>query len=177
MRVLLHIVSAFLLIVLTGGVWRVLPFDVVAPDLGLVVAVYLGASLRGQAWEHTMAAMTIGYLADVVVGAPRGLGALVLGCACLLTRLGTARFLVRGSLFTGVFVFAAGIVSGSLTLLLRAAFGATGAPLSLEVMSVVGSAFLTAVLAPGVFRICRAIDGRFARTEREREALREGFLV
>jgi hypothetical protein len=32
-------------------------------------------------------------------------------------------------------------------------------------------------VAPLVFRLGRWIDARFARTEREREALREGYLT
>ena len=38
-------------------------------------------------------------------------------------------------------------------------------------------ALLSAVLAPLVFKVCRLIDARFARTEREREAAREGYLT
>ncbi len=177
MRILFHIGAAFLLLVVTGGLWRILPFDVVAPDLALIVAVYLGASLRGRAWECTIAALTIGYIDDVLSGTPRGLYAFVLGATCLVTRLATARLLVRGGIFTAIFVFVASVAAAALTLVARAAFGRGASPLSLEVMSIVGSAFLTALVAPAVFRLCRWIDARFARTEREREALRDGFLT
>jgi rod shape-determining protein MreD len=176
-RILSHIAAAFLLLVVTGGIWRVFPFDVVAPAPALVIAVFLGASVRGRVWECTIAALMIGYIDDVLSGAPRGLGAFVLGSVCLQTRVVTARLLVRGSLFISIFTFFAAVVAATLTLIARAAFGAGGAPLSLEVMSVVGGAFLTALVAPAVFRLCRGIDRRFARTEREREALRDGFLT
>jgi rod shape-determining protein MreD len=175
-RVLAHIAAAFALLILIGGTWRVLPFDIIAPTPALVVAVFLGASVRGRLWESTLAALLIGYLDDVLAGAPRGLAAFVLGTTCLLTRLATARLLVRGSVFISVFTFVAAITAAALTLAVRAAFGVPGPPLELEVMNVVGSSFLTALVAPPIFRLCRGIDARFARTEREREALREGFL-
>ena len=177
MRVVAHILAAFLLLAVTGGIWRVFPFDVLAPDPALVVAVFLGASARGRLWECTIAALLIGYIDDVLSGAPRGLGAFVLGTIAVLMRLASARLLVRGSVFIAIICFVAAVVAAALTLAARAAFGAGGPPLELEVMSVVGSAFLTALIAPAIFRMCRAIDGRFARTEREREALREGLLT
>ena len=55
--------------------------------------------------------------------------------------------------------------------------GAEGAPVGSQAAVVFGSAALTGVVAPFVFRMCRAVDARFARTEREREALREGYLT
>jgi rod shape-determining protein MreD len=177
LRILAHIAAAFLLVALCGGVWRIFPFDVVAPDPALVIAVFLGASARGRVWECTVAALVIGYLGDVLGGGPRGLGAFVLGSTCLLARLATGRLLVRGSLFVAVFTFGAAVAAATLTLAARAAFGGASGPLDREVVSVVGSAFLTALIAPAIFRLGRGIDARFARTEREREALRDGFLT
>jgi hypothetical protein len=36
------------------------------------------------------------------------------------------------------------------------------------------SAALTAVLGPGYFRLCRLVDARFARTQRDRDEALEG---
>ena len=41
---------------------------------------------------------------------------------------------------------------------------------------VVGDALVTALLAPLLFTVFRATDARFARTRRERETLRQGYL-
>ena len=175
MRVIAHMTAAFLLVVVVAALWRLTPFDVVTPDVALLVALYLGASVRGQAWEVTIAALCIGYLADVVGGAPRGLGAFVLGATCLLARVATARLLVRGTVFTTVFCLVGALFAAALTFGLRAGFGALGR-LAIELPAALGSSLLTAFFAPLVFRICRWIDARFARTAREREALREGYL-
>lgn len=175
MRIIALMTAAFLLVVFVGAAWRVTPFDVVTPDVALLVALYLGASVRGQAWEVTVAALCIGYLADVVGGLPRGLGAFVLGATCLLARAATARLLVRGTIFTTVFCLIGALAAAALTFALRASFGQLGR-LAIEVPAALGSALLTALLAPMVFRICRWIDARFARTAREREALRDGYL-
>jgi rod shape-determining protein MreD len=176
MRVIAHMTAAFLLVVFFGAAWRVTPFDVVTPDVALLVALYLGASVRGQAWEVTVAALCIGYLADVVGGAPRGLSAFVLGASCLLARLVTARLLLRGTLFTVSFCLSFALTAAALTIGLRAIFGSLGR-LAVEIPAALGSALVTALLAPLVFRFCRGIDARFARTAREREALREGYLA
>lgn len=175
MRTVTHVLCAFLLTVLVGGLWRIMPFDVLVPDLALLVALYLGACVRGQAWEATLAAVVIGYLADVVGGAPRGLGALVLGATCLLARLATARLLVRGAIFTTVFSWVGALFASALTITLRAAYG--GGDLDRDITVGLGASFLTGLLAPAVFRVCRGIDARYARTAREREALREGYLT
>jgi rod shape-determining protein MreD len=177
MRTVTHVLFAFALTVVAGSVWRVAPFDVAAPDLAVLVALYLGASVRGHAWEATLAALLIGYLADVVGGAPRGLGALVLGSTCLLARLATARLLVRGTIFTAVFSWLGALFASAATLLARAAYGARAGDLDRELAAALGATVLTAVLAPLVFRACRGIDARYARTAREREALREGYLT
>jgi rod shape-determining protein MreD len=176
MRVIAHIGAAFLLVALFGAAWRVTPFDVVTPDVALLVALYLGASVRGHAWEVTSAALVIGYLGDIVGGAPRGLGAFVVGACCLLARLATARLLVRGTIFSAVFCFVGAIVAAALTFGLRAAFGELGR-LGVEIPAAIFSALLTGAFAPATFKLCRWIDARFARTAREREALREGYPV
>jgi rod shape-determining protein MreD len=175
MRILTHIAAAFLLLVLLGGLWRIMPFDVITPDLALLVALYLGASVRGHVWEATAAALVIGYLGDVLAVAPRGLGAFVLGAICLLARLATARLLVRGTIFTAVFCLIGALAASALAFIVRASFGELG-PIDRELPAAFGSVLLTAALGPAVFRVCRWIDARFARTARERQALREGYL-
>ena len=176
MRAATHVVAAFLLSVLAGAFWRVMPFDVVAPQVALLVALYLGASVRGQTWEATAAALAIGYLHDIVEGGPRGLAAFVLGAVCLLARLATARLLVRGTVFIMVFSWSGAVVAAVMTWIVRAAGGGT-VRLADELPAAFGATVLTALVAPVVFRVGRTIDARFARTQREREALREGYLT
>ncbi len=179
MRTVTQIVAAFLFAVVMGGLWRVVPIHVMAPDIALLVALYLGASARGHAWEATAAALAIGYLHDVVDGGPRGLAALVLGAICLCARLATARLLVRGTVFTIVFAWLGAVAAAALTCLAQVMFAgdALPVPIGRELPVALGSSLLTALLAPWIFRVCRWIDARYARTERERQALREGYLT
>jgi cell shape-determining protein MreD len=176
MRALTHIAVTFLLLVLLGALWRVTPFEVAAPDVALVAALYLGVTARSYLWEATAAVLMIGYLADLLAGAPRGLSSLVLALVCILSRLVSARLLVRGNLFVGVFTLLWAAAGGLFQLGVRVYFGAGTGPFWRELVTMASSALLTAALAPLLFRIFRSVDARFARTEREREATREGYL-
>lgn len=176
MRLGAHIGSCFVLLVLVGALWRITPFEVIAPDFALLFAVYLGITPRSSIGEAVAAALACGYLHDVLAGAPRGLGSFVLGAMCVLARLVTARLLVRGGLFVAVFSFVAAGLAAVILLLVRLPLDAPIGSASAELVAALGSSALTALVAPAVFRLCRTIDARFARTQREREALREGFL-
>jgi rod shape-determining protein MreD len=177
MRIVVHAICSFLLTVLLGALWRLTPFEMVVPNLPLLYALFLGASSRNPIWEATAAAIVIGYLADVVAGAPRGLGALVLGTICILTRLVSIRLLFRGWLLVAGLSFVAAAAAGLLTLGLCALAGAGVGPLPRELFIVGGSALATAFFSPLVFKLCRVVDARFARTQRERDAVREGYLL
>src|SRR5262249_49293634 len=163
-----------------GALWRLTPFELAAPDVALLYALFLGASSRGKVWEATLGAIVIGYLADVVGGAPPGLGAFVLGLLCVLVRMLSSRLLLRGALLLGGPLptagrsFVAAAAAGVAPWAIRAAGGVGVGPLSRELAVALGSALLTAFLSPIVFRASRGVDARFARTQREREALREG---
>lgn len=176
MRVATHILTAYLLLVLFGAVWRVLPFEVVTPHLAAVFAVYLGMTAPSGLLSAVLGGLVIGYLADLLTGTPRGLNALVAGLLGMGCRLLAARLLLRGRLFIAVFSFVAALAAALLSLGARAYFGAGLGVWHREVQVALGSAFLTALVAPSVFRLCRLVDARFARTEREREAVREGYL-
>ncbi len=177
MRIFAHIGVCFVLLLGVGALWRVTPFEVVAPNVALLFALYLGVSGRSTLWEATVAVLAIGYLHDVLAGAPRGLASLVLGVLCILARVVTARLLVRGAVFVAVVAFLGALAAAVLTLLVEIAFDAAVAPFAAEVVAAVGSAALTALVAPAGFRLCRSVDALFARTQREREALREGYLT
>ncbi len=167
--------GAFVFIALTGALWRVTPFEIIIPDVGLVFALYFGVTARGKAVEAVIAAMIVGYLADVLADAPRGLHATVFGTICLLGRLAASRLLLRGSLIVGVFTLVWSAAAGLAIVALRTGYGEAG-PWQRELLAAAGSALCTAVVAPLIFRFCRRLDGRFARTSREREAAREGWV-
>jgi hypothetical protein len=178
MRVLAHIAVAFLLLVVTGTVWRITPFHVIVPDIALIFALHLGITAGRSPISHaTMGVIWIGYFADVLSGSPRFMSAAVLGAICILCRLASGRLLVRGRLFIAAFSFVGAMAAHLLLVGLRLYFGAGAGPALDELFMIAGTALLTAVVAPAIFRLCRAIDAKFARTEREREAVREGYLT
>jgi hypothetical protein len=176
MRHLALIGIAYILLVLVGPVWRLTPFDVVVPNMAAIFAAYLGVTARATIAGPTAAAVTVGYLADLLGGTPPGLMAFAAGAMCPLARFATTRLLVRGRTFVLVLCGAATLVVGLLVLGLRAYHGARVGGLGGEAITTLGSALVTGAVAVPVFRLLRVVDARFARTEREREAVLEGYL-
>jgi rod shape-determining protein MreD len=177
LRILAQVAAYFVLAVLLGALWRITPFEVVAPDVALLFVLYIGiTAARATLPEATFAALVIGYLHDVLAGAPRGAGAIVLGAVCILCRLATARLLVRGRLFIGGFAFVGSLAAALGTVFVRVTFDAPVGGFGAELITALEAAAMTALFAPPVLRLCRWIDAKLARTQREREALREGYL-
>jgi cell shape-determining protein MreD len=175
MRVITHIAVSYLLVVVMGAVWRATPFEIIQPSIALVCALYLGVSTQGWLAEATAGVIVLGWLVDVLSAAPRGLGAIVLGASCITARVLSGRLLLRGRLFVAVFAFVFALFAAVVATLLRLAFDAPIGPALGELAIAFGSALLTALVAPPLFRLHRLVDARFARTEREREAVKEGF--
>jgi hypothetical protein len=176
MRYLTLTFTAYVLLVLLGPMWRLMPFDVIVPNLTVVFAVYLGVTARESLAAPTATAVTIGYLADLLGGSPAGLMAFIGGLACVVSRALTVRLLVRGRGFIMSLGAAVTLGAALLTLGLRGWYGAHVGGLADEAVVAIGCALLTGAVSAPVFRLCRSLDARFARTEREREAVREGYL-
>jgi hypothetical protein len=181
MRIAAHVVIAYLLLVVTGAIWRITPFDVIAPDITLVFAVYLGMSGRSMLAQSTAGIVIVGWLADLLGGAPRGLSSVVMGVVCILCRLASSRLLLRGRLYIATFCLIAAVGANLLILGVRAYFSGSGGghlvgDVGDELIVIFGGALVTAALSPLLFKLCRLVDARFARTEREREAVKEGYL-
>jgi rod shape-determining protein MreD len=164
------------LIVVFGAMWPHLPLGRAFPDLVALVAVYLGLTARTRLAPATLGAIMAGFLADVLMGAPTGAQALVAGLVCVTAHLVHRRLLVRGWLVASLLSVFAGLGAGLATLAVRSYFDAMPAGLGSELGLVLGSALLTGLVGPLVFRLCRAVDARFARTERERELALEGVV-
>jgi len=176
MRRVALVLLGYVLVVLLGPLWRITPFEVVVPNLALIMAAYLGITARESMAGATAAAVAIGYVSDLLGGSPIGLSMFLAGVGCIGARLVTARLLVRGRGFIFVLLASMSLVAAGLSYFLRAYHGAGRSPLANELLIALGCALVTGTLAVPVFRFCRMVDARFARTEREREAVREGFL-
>lgn len=175
MRALTRILVIHVVAVTLGALWRILPFETVAPQIAVAFAAYLGIG-RDRLPAATATVIVAGYLADVASGAPGGLNALVAGAVCVLARGASGRLLVRGRLFVAIFAAVSSLVATVLLALVRVIHGLRFSDPLGELVVAAGVALLTALLAPPLFRLLRSIDAAFARTGRDREAIREGYL-
>jgi rod shape-determining protein MreD len=177
-RTTAHVLLGFLWIVFLSAIWRVTPFAVIAPDVTVLIALYLGlTAARSSLPPAVLGAILLGWLADVVLGSPRGIGALAAGVTCFACRALTGRLLLRGATLLALFAFLGALLSQLVMVLVKSYLGAEGTTVGRQATVMLGSALMTGAIAPLVFRMCRAVDAKFARTEREREALREGYLT
>ena len=115
-------------------------------------------------------AVILGYLGDLISGAPVGLQALAAGLSCLLAFSLNRRILVRGLAITLGFSAFVGGAAALLILILRVMNGITAASPSVELARVVGVAISTGAVGPLVLRLFRRVDATFARDRDRRDA-------
>ncbi len=177
MRIVAHVVVIGALVVLLGALWAHFGIGRAFPDLVVLVAVYLGLTARARLAPSVAGAIAIGYVCDLAMGTPPGAQATVAGTACVLAHLLHRRLLVRGLFVAVLLSFFAGLGAGLATLAIRGYFGAIPAGATGEVGLILGSAILTGIAGPMVFRLCQTVDAWFARTERERDFALEGIAL
>ncbi|MBP6631814.1 MAG: hypothetical protein KBG28_25055 [Kofleriaceae bacterium] len=178
MRTAAVVAVAYLLAVVVSSVWRLLPAPVstvLVPDVVALTAAYLGLTARGPVAPAMAGAVVLGYLADLISGAPPGLLALTAALSTLLAHGVHRRLLVRGATMTVAFAVFVGVASSLLLLLLRVSHGLRGAAAGVELTRVAGVGLATGLLGPVVLGLYRRIDAAFARTGRERDAALEGL--
>jgi rod shape-determining protein MreD len=170
------VLVAYLLCVVVAAVWRLLPGIADAiPDLGALTAAYLGLTARRQVSPAIGGAVALGYLIDLISGAPTGLIALVLALTTLVARAVQQRILVRGAAISIAFSAFVAVIAGVLALLVRGLYQIPAAAFSVELGHLAVVTLATAILGPLVWRVFRRIDAAYARTHREREAALEGL--
>jgi rod shape-determining protein MreD len=176
MRTATIVLVAYLSCVVVASFWRLLPWvsDAI-PDLGALTAAYLGLTARRQVSPAIGGAIVLGYLIDLISGAPAGLVALVLAVTTLIARAVQQRILVRGAAISIAFSAFIALVASVLALVVRSLYRIPSAAFSVELRHVAFVTLATAVLGPQVWRIFRRIDAAFARTHRERDAALEGL--
>ena len=177
MRIAAQIGLSYVLLLLLGAVWRLLPLASFAPDFVNLVAAYLGLTARSRLAPSVAGAVTIGYLADLLYGTPLGLMAISAGLVCTVCHLIQGRLLVRGWIFTMVFACLTAFAAGLFVLAIRAASDLLPLGFGHELGVVLTMALVTGLLGPFVFRSCRYVDARFARTHRERDAAASGMIL
>ena len=176
MRTATIVLVAYLLCVVVASIWRLLPWiDDAVPDVGALTAAYLGLTARRQVSPAIGGAITLGYLIDLISGAPPGLFALVLALTTLVARAVQQRILVRGATLSIAFSAFVALVSTVLALIARVGYRIPTAALSTELSHIGLVTIATAIVGPLVWRVFRRIDAAFARTHRERDAALEGL--
>lgn len=176
MRISTLVLVAYGLCVIVAAFWRLLPFVADAvPELGALTAAYLGLTARRNFAPAVGGSVAIGYLVDVISGAPPGFSALVLGLTCLITRGAQQRILVRGLAMTIAFSAFVALVAGVVGLVVRGIAGIPVATIGVELSHLALVTAATALIGSLVWRIFRRIDAAFARTHRERDAALEGL--
>lgn len=178
MRTATLVIAAYLLCVFVAAIWRLAPAHVLrdaVPDLGVLTAAYLGLTARRGVASAVGGSIVLGYLVDLISGAPPGLMALVCGLTGLVARAVQQRILVRGATMTIAFSAFVAIVGGVLALILRVFYQLPRSGLATELQHLALVTIATALIGPLVWRVFRRIDAAFARTHRERDAALEGL--
>jgi rod shape-determining protein MreD len=155
-----------------------MPFGILrdaTPELGALTAAYLGLTARRGVAPAVGGSVVLGYLVDLISGAPAGLMALVLGLTGLVARAVQQRILVRGAAMTMGFSAFVALVAGVLALVVRGLYHVPRSAFTLELQHLALITISTALVGPLVWRMFRRIDAAFARTHRERDAALEGL--
>lgn len=177
MRTATLVLVAYLLCVVVAASWRLFGSFVhdAVPDLGALTAAYLGLTARGKAAPAVGGSIVLGYLCDIISGAPPGLMALVYGLTGLVARAVQQRILVRGTSMTIAFSAFVAIAAQVIGLLVRLLYHVSHASALIELRDLGLVTLSTALVGPIVWRVFRRIDAAFARTHRERDAALEGI--
>lgn len=178
MRTATLVLVAYALCVIVGAIWRLMPYAFIrdgVPDVGALSAAYLGLTARRDAAGAVGGSVVLGYLVDLISGAPPGLGAMTLGLTCLVARGVQQRILVRGATMTMAFSAFTAVLAGVVGLLVRVLYGVPRAAFTHELKYIALVTIMTTLVGPLVWRVFRRIDAAFARTHRERDAALEGL--
>jgi rod shape-determining protein MreD len=151
----------YVALLLEGAIAFVLPGSrsfLAVPELALSVIVYLGLCGRGGAPGLVAVALTVGYLRDLVLGAPRGVEALAFALVALCARALHGRvFLERFRQLATVSAALSGVHLGLVAIL-----GTGDAPASPTLRALPGLLVAALLVSPFVLRGLRRIDLRLA---------------
>jgi rod shape-determining protein MreD len=140
--------ATLIALALQTTVTRLLPFDVLMPNLALVLAVNLGLRFHNAA--AALMAFGIGYATDTFSGGQLGLNALLFSLVFILT-YGLSRSLLSSTSMIGVVAVFAAVIFIDLGNALAAADWARSENLGLAMPAILIQAAITALCAPPVF--------------------------
>lgn len=177
MRTATFVLVAYVLCIVIGAVWRLLPGPLAAaiPDLGALTAAYLGLTVRRSVTGALAGASALGYLQDAITGAPPGFFSLVLAVTCLIARAVQQRLYVRGAAMTMAFSGFMAVAAAVVAMAVRSGFHIPGPALSVVIFDIALVAVATAVAGPWLWQLFRRLDAAYGRTHRDRDAVLEGL--
>jgi rod shape-determining protein MreD len=147
-RGLVLVAVGYILTVLQASLQSVVPVRVLVPELSFLVALYAGMTARDRVGGACGVAFVLGYVTDLLAGAPKGLFALTFVLLCLLAKGASLRLLLTGRIGGAAFAFVASLVSGMVVLLARSHLDASGLR---PILVLPLQAAVTALFAPLVF--------------------------
>lgn len=158
MRALATVLTALTLLLLQSALVPLLPAGVPAPAFGALVALHLGLSPRWSLIGQVSAGFFLGYLFDLLAGAPQGTHALLYTLVALLFGRLAKRISVTGILSRAAISFGVSLVVGLAVVCIRALVSRSGGFEGLRWVPV--EAAVTALVGPPVLALLERIDGR-----------------
>lgn len=157
---------AYLLLGLESPLLHQLNLSLYAPDLALVIVLYVALTMQGLTGATT--AFLVGLLKDgFAMGSPVGMFTEISVLVYFTFRFMAHKVTLRGAGAQMIVTFLATLLGGGLFLLLTAVFDRAFDSYRSIVSMIVPQALITAPFAPVVFFLCSRVDGLFARRKRE----------
>lgn len=158
MRATATLIVAMILVLLQSTVLELAPVHMVTPACGLLVVLQVSFSERWSMSSAALLSFALGYLFDLVSGAPLGVHAFVYLLISQLARLLSTRVVMRGVILSAGIGFVAALFAALLVIVVRAQLNPEGgyegfseAPLE---------ALLTGLFAPPLLWMLRQLEGR-----------------
>jgi rod shape-determining protein MreD len=159
-RFLVLCLLGYAMVVVQASIQALLPLRVLVPELGLLVALYAGLTAQQGVSGACAVALLLGYVTDLLAGAPKGLHAMVFVLACLLAKGASLRLMLSSSFIAAVFSFFVSLLSAVLIVATRAQIDhSTMGPLAIAPVQ----ALVSAIFAPLVFGILSRATATRAR--------------
>jgi rod shape-determining protein MreD len=162
-RALAFVLVGWVALIVTGVGTSLIGTQRWAPDVTLVIVLYVALGTRGRdaASSCALVALALGYLCDLLSAAPRGLFAATHVIVVLVVRAAAGRLMVVRVWQEIVVSFVVALAHGALVVALASPLYGGEAPAALR--DIPRAALATAfVITPLMFRFLRALDRKLA---------------
>lgn len=161
MRLTTILLAGFFTMVVLAPIGRVLPSWLPLPSIPVLVTLYLALGVRGSHASGAACAASLGYVTDLLAGAPKGTYILALLIVYFTVRGLSSRLYVQGRLSQIGVAFAASLFCAVLAVSIHVALPPRGSWSTLSLAP--AEAAMTAALAAPYFYFLWRTDRRVAR--------------